>query len=186
MHIAPPPVAADLIRRGANPNVRDSRGRTALDWAVQLPEELRQKPVTWTPRRRYEMCNVLLNAGGTLSGLLKPGATAAALDDFAQEGLDIAFLARQFREQVGAAGDAYAELEREPELEGVAESTLRGQEQEQTGASNRLPSNNMDETEVNGADASTRSGTNGRWKGRTIQLKRVFKFKNLGRGRHHV
>lgn len=88
LHVAPPGLAAELIRRKANVNTPDLRGRTPLDWMLRPP----YKSLRWSRARRYKMCCLLVNAGGLTSQLTPPKVWTDALTEFDNKGFDTRIL----------------------------------------------------------------------------------------------
>ncbi|EAQ88998.1 hypothetical protein CHGG_05617 [Chaetomium globosum CBS 148.51] len=89
LHIVPPSLASEMIRHGANPNALDDANRTPLDWVVSFPSNGLNKPVDWDGVGRYEMCQILVKAGGTPSqSTLESKAWADMLAEFEKEGYD--------------------------------------------------------------------------------------------------
>ncbi|KAM0511390.1 hypothetical protein ACHAPE_009905 [Trichoderma viride] len=84
LHMAPPGLAAELIRRKANVNTPDSRGRTPLDWMLKPPHW----SLRWSRARCYQMCCLLVNAGGLLSSSTPAKAWMDVLAEFDNEGYD--------------------------------------------------------------------------------------------------
>jgi len=91
IHIAPPPVAAELLRYGVDPNEVDDDNRTALDWVLRLPNGITRKPSDWDLKRKYDMCNVLLRAGGTFNNRDSRVANTL-LDELKKAGYDVEFI----------------------------------------------------------------------------------------------
>ncbi|KAI9167908.1 Protein SERAC1 [Paramyrothecium foliicola] len=97
LHIAPPVLAAELVRYSANPNATDSRGRTPLDWYLNPPEQT--DPVwenSWDLARRYEMCNILVNSGGVTTQNTGPKLWMDTLAEFESAGHDTQALRKSF------------------------------------------------------------------------------------------
>lgn len=88
LHMAPPGLAAELIRRTANVNRPDSMARTPLDWALTPPRWC----LHWSLARRYEMCCLLVNAGGLMSPSTPAKAWTDALAEFDNAGYDTQIL----------------------------------------------------------------------------------------------
>ncbi|KAH6640664.1 hypothetical protein F5144DRAFT_105787 [Chaetomium tenue] len=109
LHMAPPRVAAELILRGAAPNMKDSTGRTPLDWVLKLPSPGPAMPHDWNTARKYEMCNILVKAGGVTSWKTHRSARVEILAEFEKEGLDTRFLRLSF-ENLDNDGDTADEL----------------------------------------------------------------------------
>ncbi|KAK1238167.1 hypothetical protein MKX08_002746 [Trichoderma sp. CBMAI-0020] len=84
LHLAPPGLAAELIRCKADVNMLDSDKMTPLDWVLEPPSWTRH----WSLARRYEMCCLLVNAGGLMSTSTPAEAWTDALDKFDNEGYD--------------------------------------------------------------------------------------------------
>jgi len=96
LHMAPPPLAVELLRCGANPNAYDSNGRTPLDWAVSpLPymcTDWEPLPPLWTCASRFELCHILIAAGGIHSNHTSQEDWAGALSEFENSGYETWFL----------------------------------------------------------------------------------------------
>ena len=101
LHFASPALAAELIRHKANPNVRDSKSRTPLDWVLELPSEI-PKPEIMDCAQRYQMCNILVQAQGTISRWTRSSVWMNAMTEFENEGYDTQFLRETFRNQEAA------------------------------------------------------------------------------------
>ncbi|KAL7920620.1 hypothetical protein ACQKWADRAFT_298002 [Trichoderma austrokoningii] len=100
LHVAPPSLAAELIRYGADVNIPDSDKRTPLDWVL--------KPPSGFPRRssaqQYKMCCLLVNAGGLMSESTPAHAWSGTLAEFDSEGYDTLVLrSRDPRRSAAAA-----------------------------------------------------------------------------------
>ena len=93
LHIVPPPLASEMLRHGADPNVLDDADQTPMDWVVSFPLNGLSKPADWDGVRRYEMCQILLKAGATPSqSTLASKAWADMLAEFEKEGYDTQFI----------------------------------------------------------------------------------------------
>lgn len=92
LHMAPPPIAAELLRHGADPKVTDSKGRTALTWMLNHPAELCLDD-RLECAHRYELCKMLIEAGDTV-GIMQvlPSALEDSLEEFEGERYDTGFL----------------------------------------------------------------------------------------------
>lgn len=97
LHLAPPQLAVELIRHGADPRRVDSEGRPAIQCMLKYPPELAQEDRP-SCAYRYEMCKMLIsvergpvNAGVSLEGV------EDALAEFAREGYDISILDETLR-----------------------------------------------------------------------------------------
>ncbi|KAK5989024.1 hypothetical protein PT974_10522 [Cladobotryum mycophilum] len=89
LHIAPPSLVVELLKHSANVNDADSMNRTPLDWVLNRPSEAIELGIAeWDCSQRYELCNILLKAGGTA----KIQNWKMALADFEREGYDTADL----------------------------------------------------------------------------------------------
>ncbi|CRK16662.1 hypothetical protein BN1708_002918 [Verticillium longisporum] len=88
LHMATRAVATQLLAYGADPNLRDSKDRTPLDWAVHAPDELlyRYKPPLGSDAR-FEMCEILTEHGG-LAPHRSRAEWAGALEEFDEAGCD--------------------------------------------------------------------------------------------------
>ncbi|KAH6857077.1 hypothetical protein B0I37DRAFT_89683 [Chaetomium sp. MPI-CAGE-AT-0009] len=94
LHVAPPQLATELIRHGADPTMGDSRQRRPIHWILQHPARL------WEENRlscaeRYEMCNILVNATDITKGavvMVPLYGAARTLAEFDREGYDTSFL----------------------------------------------------------------------------------------------
>lgn len=89
LHVASPALARKLICSGAKPNAQDSRFRTPLDWV--LDSEFLPEPARPSRDEKYEMCNILVEAGG-VGSTWKQHIWPVALAEFERAGLDTAFL----------------------------------------------------------------------------------------------
>ncbi|PNP46475.1 hypothetical protein THARTR1_10797 [Trichoderma harzianum] len=84
LHIVPPGLAAELIRCKAEVNSKDFEGKSPLDWVLQPPTWSRH----WNLARRYEMCCLLVNAGGLMSPSTPAKVWTDALATFEMAGHD--------------------------------------------------------------------------------------------------
>ncbi|KAK0714484.1 hypothetical protein B0H67DRAFT_553198 [Lasiosphaeris hirsuta] len=89
LHLAPPDLAAELIRFGAHASALDPQGNTPLHWAL-FPQDLgsgARNPVAhWGCARRYEKCRVLVGAGCAIPFTKK--LWDRGLAEFDREGFD--------------------------------------------------------------------------------------------------
>ncbi|KAH8897208.1 hypothetical protein GQ53DRAFT_803263 [Thozetella sp. PMI_491] len=100
LHIAPPSLARQLLKHGADVNIRDSEGRTPLDWAVYFPHELRQvRHKNWNVSWRFEKCELLLRAGGRVTSNTSQEMLGDAFVNFESNGYDHRSLRERFRAQ---------------------------------------------------------------------------------------
>jgi hypothetical protein len=93
LHISSPALATKLLGLGADPNVRDSTFRTPLDWVLDpsfLPE-----PARVNYKERYELCNLLVQAGGTTSAW-KRHSWLRAFAEFEQAGYNTGYLREHY------------------------------------------------------------------------------------------
>lgn len=99
LHVAPPGLADKLIRCNANVNAPDSGGKKPLDWVLNPPR--------WSPRwscaRRYEMCCLLVKAGGLMSDLTLDDDWIGALTEFDDAGYDTQALRSNYPRPLAAA-----------------------------------------------------------------------------------
>ncbi|UKZ68216.1 uncharacterized protein TrAtP1_009251 [Trichoderma atroviride] len=113
LHIAPPGLAAKLIRCDADVNMPDSWGKKPLDWVLNPPR--------WSPRwscaRRYEMCRLLVKAGALMSESTPDEDWIGALAEFDLAGHDVEVLQRNEPRPLAAAapssGDPNAQNSKE-------------------------------------------------------------------------
>ncbi|KAK3290170.1 uncharacterized protein B0H64DRAFT_368987 [Chaetomium fimeti] len=96
LHVAPPALAEELIHNGADPNLCDSEGFTPLDWALVVPYHVSQG---WNLARRYEMCSILLKAGGAVSSKTPRKVWQNALAEFKKQGFGIQSLQERLTAQ---------------------------------------------------------------------------------------
>lgn len=82
LHVASPGLAAELIRCNAGVNIADSIGKTPLDWVLEPPRYLPRLSCA----RRYEMCCLLVVAGGLMSPSTPAKAWRDALAEFDSKG----------------------------------------------------------------------------------------------------
>lgn len=106
LHVAPPALVAQLIRHKANVNSLGSGQKTPLDWILEPPGwypywSLHSSQTSdlyphWSfllsQARRYEMCCLLVNAGGLMSPSTPAEAWTATLAEFDKEGYDTKIL----------------------------------------------------------------------------------------------
>lgn len=64
LHVLPPHLAQVLIQHGADPNGRDDRGRTPLDWILKFPHGCIRSNRVYDTQWRYDLCQVLASVGG--------------------------------------------------------------------------------------------------------------------------
>jgi hypothetical protein len=94
LHVAPPQLATELVRHGADPTMGDSLQRRPIHWILQHPPGLRKKDQL-SCAEKYEMCNILVNAGGVTkggAGMVPLHGAEATLAEFDREGYDTTFL----------------------------------------------------------------------------------------------
>ena len=96
LHIAPPSVAKELIKHGADPKLESWHGLRPIHWILKQPEFEGQYRLDCS--QRYEMCNILAEAGGITVDMLPPAGIANTLAEFEMEGLDTSFIRRVFTE----------------------------------------------------------------------------------------
>lgn len=98
LHVAPPKLAMELIRHGADPTMEDSLQRRPIHWILQHPAGLRKKD-RLSCAKRYDMCNILVNAGGVTlggAGIAPLHGAEATLGEFDKKGYDTTFLRTRF------------------------------------------------------------------------------------------
>lgn len=91
LHICLPALAEQVLRHKGDPNCTDHDGRTALDWVLDFPSYM-MKPEAWTSQRRYEMCKILVDAGGSITHYSRKEACLGSLIEFAKDGHDVALI----------------------------------------------------------------------------------------------
>ncbi|VUC31502.1 unnamed protein product [Clonostachys rosea] len=87
LHLAPPFLAALLIKHGADPNLGDGYGRTPLDWVLKIPDDIVRGNRFYGSKWRFDLCQVLISAGG-LPAHRNYDHWIAALEEFEAEGYD--------------------------------------------------------------------------------------------------
>lgn len=88
LHIAPPRLASELIRHGANSDPSSNGRGTALDWVVN-PEAYGLRYLdNLDAAERYERCQILVKAGEVLSRSTSVDAWALMLNEFDSMGYD--------------------------------------------------------------------------------------------------
>jgi len=109
LHMATPGLARELIRHGADTTLRDAKGRAPLSWALEHPFEL-YKTGRLDCAQRYEMCQILVDAGGARAGVgagafedlhISDTGLRNAISEFEGAGYDVSFI----RELALAVGD---------------------------------------------------------------------------------
>lgn len=111
LHICLPALAEQVLRHKGNPNCTDQHGRTALDWLLDFPSYM-TKPKAWNSQRRYEMCKILVEAGGSITHYSTKEACLGSLIEFVKDGHDVAVIRaklgverwREVWEKASAAG----------------------------------------------------------------------------------
>ncbi|KAK3347270.1 hypothetical protein B0T25DRAFT_554051 [Lasiosphaeria hispida] len=89
LHVATPLLALELIKHGADPNFPDSEGWKPLDWVIHpLPGAPRDPAGKGDSAWLYEMCQVLVKAGGTTSPLTPRETWMDMLAHFEGEGYE--------------------------------------------------------------------------------------------------
>ncbi|RYP29592.1 hypothetical protein DL767_006644 [Monosporascus sp. MG133] len=92
LHIATPSLARELIRHGADPTLRDSKGRPPISWILEHPFELHQNG-RLDCAQRYEMCRILVQAGGVVEDLhISHKALGDSIAEFERGGYDASVL----------------------------------------------------------------------------------------------
>jgi hypothetical protein len=101
LHIAPPEICVELVKRGSHVNAHDSTGLTPLDWLLAFPDKLTASCGTaWSIEWRYKKCMILVPAGSVLTDKGRKANWREALDEF--EAKD--YNARALRELIEAQG----------------------------------------------------------------------------------
>lgn len=154
IHIAPPPVAADLLRYGADPNEVDHDNCTALDWVVRLPDKIKRKPRDWDLKRRYDTCILLLRAGGVSN---HPRGLSALLEEFKQEGYDTEFITERFSAMSASRGFRAVKAR----IEEFGSGSGSGSEADKPAQGSQDAMEDKDS----------------RWHARRTKMKRVFRFR---------
>jgi hypothetical protein len=110
LHMAPPILAAELVRHGADPTTTDAKYRTPLDWILEHPGEL--KPTDRSDcASRYQMCKTLIAAGGVASLSVMPHAIKTSLAEFENEGYEVEFLREIYQEAIIQNDEALSQAE---------------------------------------------------------------------------
>ncbi|KAK0645794.1 hypothetical protein B0T16DRAFT_492873 [Cercophora newfieldiana] len=97
LHVGLPALAVQvLLHKDADVNCRDRGGLTALDWLLDFPAHMKM-PDAWNWKQRYEMCNILIEAGGQISENASRRRCLQSMAGFDKNGYDTAPL----REKLG-------------------------------------------------------------------------------------
>lgn len=96
LHTAAPQLATELIRHGADPTLGDALQRRPIHWVLQHPAELLVGD-RLSCAERYELCNILIDAGGTITiGMLPLRGVEDSLEEFERSGYDTNQLQTKF------------------------------------------------------------------------------------------
>ncbi|KAK0638583.1 hypothetical protein B0T16DRAFT_227181 [Cercophora newfieldiana] len=96
LHVCLPALAKQVLQHDGDPNCLDEHGRTALDWLLDFPAGMR-RPKAWNCQRTYDMCKILIEAGGVISQHTRKETCLESLAELEEEGYDI----RVFYEKLG-------------------------------------------------------------------------------------
>jgi len=107
LHIGLPALAEQVLQYGGDPDCLDERDRTALDWLLDFPSYM-VKPKAWNCQRRYDMCKILIGAGGSISPHARKKACLESMAEFEGEGYDTGLFHERLevKERNGASGSA--------------------------------------------------------------------------------
>jgi len=100
LHVGLPTLATQiLLQKDADVNCSDARGLTALDWLLDFPAYMKM-PDAWDCQRRYDMCKILVEAGGQISENASRQRCLESIELFDKKGYDTGPL----RDKLGAMG----------------------------------------------------------------------------------
>lgn len=122
LHVCLPALAEQVLRYGGNPNCVDEYGWTALDWL--LDASYIKRPKAWNCQRRYDMCRILIGAGGSVSHHAGRQECLKSLAEFEGEGYDT----RLFYDDRGGLGSAISAKGRSADSSESWYSALSGDE----------------------------------------------------------
>lgn len=97
LHVATPTLARELIRHGADATLESSDGSRPIHWIFHHPEEFEgEGELDFS--QRYEMCSILVEAGGVTNGMRPLQGVERCLADFENRGYDIRLIQQKLAE----------------------------------------------------------------------------------------